>query len=952
MDPAVITVLSKLIGLGIAAHKAYESDGFGEEDLSALKAFLETGSGLLSKKGNEDRPVGAIQLALVVKAFGVAVGRHWAFNDRMVPGPSRLPQWLRQIWDSPRANRYREIELRLQLADLTPLLPNHKGDPVAELRTLQQITSQPLNSPYYRALWKAFSDPALDGKGAEPLLSLEKRGDARELEAYFRQAYIEALATADGRRVQQWHIELASEKTEALLHGLMLDMAGWGRRHVFGNSTTSSPADALPFIPLDHIYVEPSGRRVAPQEPANVAAEPIRKLIKTLLHDHRIVVVKADFGHGKSLTARILAKELADAWLTDNHTPGASLMAPVFISCARDISVPYDHSTVVCRALFHHAVDGLGVDLPMDESVFALPEQQQALFIFDGLDDVSLAPGELRELFARLYERMKGNGRALIFTRPGALDDESLPRGAPVVELLPFHDTAQVEAWLDRWNFLPARPPSVSLASIREAGLEEIAKVPILLLMIAMTLAKFKESSQAVDKGDLYEEFFSHIARGKLAQDRAGHGPIARASSLLLKCLVDRKIVPEGAQPVEAMLWLMSRVAWKVHEYTYRGKKLQSSEMGRILKAELGLNEDVQHMIELGLFLAIQFDPAKDSAPSQEPAKTEVLFSHPSFREFLVARYWLHGLRRLADPDARRDHGEAIVARLAEAGLMQENDAAFSMLQGMLGRLTDLEKRRIHSWAESVVNEDRLTGERLRDDRSSILRESALAVGSCLEAITIDDRAALRSMMAYFFLINRRILLHAPGLVSKVAFLPGVNLVGANLVGANLAGANLVGANLTGTKLAGANLAGAKLAGAKLASTNLAGADLTGADLTNANLTGANLRAAKLRAAKLMYTKLDGANLDKAELGRVDLAHATFSHTTCRRANLTRANLAYAKLEDTDLENANLTEANLQDVELERVNLKGVKGLDLTRISNDDTPPTRGPIEQDDGMDV
>ena len=50
-----------------------------------------------------------------------------------------------------------------------------------------------------------------------------------------------------------------------------------------------------------------------------------------------LVVVTADFGHGKSLTARALARDLAREYLTGAE-PGPSLPMPVFIKCVDDLT--------------------------------------------------------------------------------------------------------------------------------------------------------------------------------------------------------------------------------------------------------------------------------------------------------------------------------------------------------------------------------------------------------------------------------------------------------------------------------------------------------------------------------------------------------------------------------------------------------------------------------------
>lgn len=69
IDPATLTLIGKLIGLGLAVKKGMESDKLDENDVGALKSFLETGSELakLWSRGKDSRAA-ALHLALVTRA--------------------------------------------------------------------------------------------------------------------------------------------------------------------------------------------------------------------------------------------------------------------------------------------------------------------------------------------------------------------------------------------------------------------------------------------------------------------------------------------------------------------------------------------------------------------------------------------------------------------------------------------------------------------------------------------------------------------------------------------------------------------------------------------------------------------------------------------------------------------------------------------------------------------
>ena len=130
-----------------------------------------------------------------------------------------------------------------------------------------------------------------------------------------------ALATTAGSVLQRWRQEWAHEQPRLLRRQLTEDLSAWGRRHVFGNVRLQDPADPLPYLPLEDIYVAPpaswsaAGSRDEPEHHDNAL-----KLVSRLVAEHHIVVVKAHFGSGKSLTARMLARDLARTWLEDNSS--------------------------------------------------------------------------------------------------------------------------------------------------------------------------------------------------------------------------------------------------------------------------------------------------------------------------------------------------------------------------------------------------------------------------------------------------------------------------------------------------------------------------------------------------------------------------------------------------------------------------------------------------------
>jgi uncharacterized protein YjbI with pentapeptide repeats len=900
IDPATLALIGKLIGLGLAVKKGLDSDKLDENDVGALKSFLDTGADLakLWSRGKDARAA-ALHLALVTRAFGKALAQYWVSPEMITPDV--IERCLKRA--------------SLKVADPGQRLPDERA-----LALLQALSGDPSGNPYYKALWHAFfSEPVTLPGNREPVSLLGE--NPRLFDSYFRHAYVESLATSEGQQVQRWCLGLAAEKREVMRHILAEDMAAWGKRHVFGNVRRQAPGDPMPFLGLDDSYVEPRGRYEDKDEP-------VLGLVSRLLEKHKLVLVKADFGHGKSLTARHLTRDVARAWL-ESRQPAGESPYPVFIKCARDLrDARYDHAEVVRNALWHAAEDAL-TDRPtrQDEAFEPLECERAAQFILDGLDEVALTRNHLEDLFKDLLAALGPGQRAVVFTRPGALRDERcLPKATPVIELRPFN-TAQIAEWITSWNRLSGKVP-VDVTHLAALGLARLARTPILLLMIAVTWSEQLASATKVSKVSVYESFFQHIARGKYeVPGGEEHDAVLEVSRRVARQLQRRSVLQEE-NPVEAMLWLMSRVAWEAHAFAYDrpARVLQAHHVAALLESELGIDDPAMlEPLEVGLLLVMQIDPTG--------ASKTLLFGHQSFREFLVARYWKHQLLRRVAREAKRDQRDRIEERLLKARLLQDEDEAFSLLIEMLRGLDEATRRDIKEWARKYLEIDELIlYSDPQTDRRPVLRESALAIGSHIErdeGLQLDEWA-LRFLCFWHQFHGQNARIGAPGLRSPRAYLRGVDLTNANLARADLEGAHfefarLLEADLYGANLEGANLKGATLHRAHLEEAHLEGANLEGATLYRAKLGGANLEGANLEGVNLRRASLEGANLQGASLEGADLQDAHLAGTNLGGATLALADLAGADLKGANLQGAELNRVNLEGANLEGAYLAGAK---------------------------
>lgn len=868
--------------VGLKLGKAWTEDGVGAAELEAVEALL-TKAGLLRGSGGA-ADAAAVQLALVTGSFGAALHRHWAGWKRYVP---RERQWWR--WRaSEESERRREFEARMSVV-VNALQVLGDGHGRGQLGYVDGLTGEPMATPFYRALWDVFTmDSNLrlsGGESAQPFIRKDTPSEIHAFQDRFLLAYWQGLATGPGRRVAAFLDDLKDVYRPRLVRRMMLEhMAGWGTHHVFGNVPRGDEEDyyGLPFMPLDGSYVEPAGEAAFDGERG-----PILELLRRCLGEAtpRIVVVTAPFGMGKSLTARILVRDLAARYL---RNPAGDESYPVLVKCARDFEQEVPLLSKMVRKANLRMARGLGIhDYKLSDSVFDPPnDNERVVFILDGLDEVVLSAHKLEQLFKHLDELQTRRQRIVVFTRPVALTSQPSPELCQLIKLRPF-DSDRIADWLQRWNALvrPAEDSelaavTVSPEMIAGRGLMELAKTPILLLMIATT---WREDDPARPtpgaRALLYERFFQQIAVGKCKYDIEMHKMVSKASKALRDKPVEWGLLDMAADTPDAMLWLMGRLAWERNclARTKGVEDLDMDDVTALIKGKLDIpTHDLMQSICMALLTVMQADLSARA--------DRFLFGHKSFQEFLEARFWSEQLKRIlrARPCEHKD----LASELFRGRLMTGDRAAFSLLveiiqlskeRDTLG-WAETDRDRLMRWCEDQFDDARIDSDSgsVHDDIRLPLREVLLGLRCTLGGEFKVDVEQLRSLISGFWVTGERAWLE----------MPKADLYEAKLKGAQLKGANLESANLESADLEGSDLEGAKLKGAKLKGVNLARANLARAKLQDAYLEGANLQDAYLVRANLKDAFLEGANFKDAKLVRANLRGATHKGASFKGANL------------------------------------------------------------------
>lgn len=950
VDPATgIAILTSTLKLLESGLKLTIWDGWAtypsRDRLEWLSKLLGMSADTIGKAGEAFKHISpekakteqALQLwAVHVASFGEALAHHWGGSVEMAGRPGRWSKWF-----LPQKLRMRESEVRAASQFALDLLTRSSREPLPR----DSWWTTPTASPYYRALWEAFTrHEAADG--TEPLLLFERDGDVQRFEGHFSTAFREALARAGNAELR---VLLDSQpRSDGLRQLIVTQMSAWRHHHVFASIDTT---EGIPELPLELSYVEPTAwLKDGKQEKKQ---GPILTLLADLLREHRVIFVSADFGMGKSLTARTLAWRWAATYVDPrDETPTIDRIFPIYVRC-NNISLRGGLDDVFRRALKRSA-DAAGVSVRLDDAALAPPSgDQRAVVLLDGLDEMIMSTQQTREFVQELEHYTTDKQRVIVFSRPEALPRQSeagIP-AFPRVVVEAFSDD-QIEEWLWAWprSIAPTR------VQLKQHGLEKLASVPILLFMLALTWERHAKNEGIIPRVKIYENFFDILAAGKYERGGETHPPIRRAAEQAREALVERKELPpykseeEGhRRAVDAIRWLMERVAWEALRREFAGEVLLSRHVSNLLERELRVAETTLEEVRIGLLLGMQ---AHLGGGDQQ-----FFFGHRSFLEFAVARYWERQLRHLC---TEQRNNESLEESLWGAPLLEEGSRVFEFLQEMLTAWTSDEQKRLLNWAHATISDETMAAPpekrnvTFRSEPRILIRQAALAIGSHTslllgESFNFGDGTILLLISTWWIIARKQpCLFEAPGvtfsegavylagLISGQGNFPAANFSGANLTGwtvyrANFYGATLSRANLSGATLPGANLSRADLSDANLSAAKLFGAKLVGAKLANAKLTDAHLTTAKLSNADLSTANLNGANLLNANLLSANLSGAKLSRTKFSGAKLIKANLSGAKLVRADLSRANLSGANLSGANLHHANLSGanISGANL-----------------------
>jgi len=520
--------------------------------------------------------------------------------------------------------------------------------------------------------------------------------------------------------------------------------------------------------------------------------------------DPRLILVLADFGHGKTFLTREIARQVPTL---------LPRVVPMVISL-RMFEKSHTLDTVLAMHLQEAGEDGVPV-----RAVRRMLERGQLLLIFDGFDElaVRLTYDGAAEHLRMILSAVSGRAKVILTSRTqhfasnrqllNALGEQvHLQPAARLVRLERFDDE-QIQEFLRR-SYARSTDPALAAAPQRAArdrfsllnrisDLRGLAQTPRMLAFIAdlpeRDLLAARSADGRITQTDLYRTLVDRWLRFEAARKRPTAGALPS---------LDADQLRKAATAIALRRWTTDETGLDLPTL----QTVVDEALPDIGKIEL---DAAQTLFAIGSGSLLTRDD-----------NDRFGFVHSSVMEYLVAA--------------------AMTKELAETGdslLLDSRQTSALIIDFLVGTRTahaDLER-----WARGrlkAVDGRRPTG---------LWRRRRAPVGSGpgrLNALALASRLGLAGL--------------APDL--SMQDLRGVDLTSRDLRYANLMGADLRGVQLADLDLTGADLRGADLTGTRLTRPKLRGARLENSDWHRAALLAPDLDPADLDADALSPAAIPG----------------------------------------------------------------------------------------------
>jgi HEAT repeat protein len=252
------------------------------------------------------------------------------------------------------------------------------------------------------------------------------------------------------------------------------------------------------------------------------ALEPgLPRRIQEVLAEHRHFILIGGPGLGKSTQTVQLAAQLARPWLdNDRHAGGPP--PPKLIPLRVIASVLASQSGSFEQSIVHAARAALGhaADSSLPEQLLGLaPKGSEWLILVDGIDEIA-DHRDRQKVLHHLGVRAKeidSRYRFVISSRPLSSQElEALGPRTGRFLLQPF-DLHRLTEFANRWFNDSDASANEFIEQVHKAHISELAQVPLLATIAAITYEAHPELPLPANRYGLYEQYISHLVAERAA---------------------------------------------------------------------------------------------------------------------------------------------------------------------------------------------------------------------------------------------------------------------------------------------------------------------------------------------------------------------------------------------------------------------------------------------------
>jgi WD40 repeat protein len=555
--------------------------------------------------------------------------------------------------------------------------------------------------------------------------------------------------------------------------------------------------------------------------PAGAAprADALSKVLDWLdTRDPRLVLVLADFGHGKTFLTREIARRVPTRY---------DRLVPMVIDL-KTFGTPQTLDTVLKTHLQDAGEEGVPA-----RAVRRILERGQLLLIFDGFDElaVRLTYDVAAEQLRLILSAVSGRAKVILTSRTQhfASNEQLLSALGKQVHLQPAARLIRLE------HFDDGQILEFLRRCYARSGDRALAENPDQAASDRFALLKRVTDLRGLSQTPRMLAFISDLPERDLLAARDKEGRITQTD--LYRTLVNRwlRFEADRKPPTFGALPSLDPDQLRKAATAIALRRWTADEGLDLPTLQTAVNDTLEDLGKIRLKPAQTLFTIGSGSLLTRDDNDRFSFVHASVMEYLVADGITGQLAATGDSPTLRSHPVSALI--------------VSFLIGARSAQTDLER-----WVRAQLRDSRpggATGSWWRRRRADTDRSSSAP--SRLNALALASGLGLNGL--------------APDLHDE-------DLRGADLTTrGDLRYANLSGADLRGMRLADLALRGAILRRADLRGIELTNVDLTDADLRGADLTGAHLVGPKLRGARLDESRWQRAALLDAELGPAELDH-------------------------------------------------------------------------------